>query len=536
MTATTTPTMAPVSVDTIPLLLRTIPQWLVWKYETRDGDKPTKVPYSPLTTKHAAVNKPETWSTFNAAMQHRDTDPAQWGIGFVITPTTGLVGLDLDHCLDPFSGELEPWAQEIVTAIASYTEVSPSGEGLRIWTKGTLPPGRRRKGGLEMYDCGRYLTVTGAHVAETPAIIEERTDAVAAIHARFIAEPAPVAAPAPQSAPVAQPSMSDAKLLQKARSAKNGAQFAALYDHGQGTEDDSANDLSLCNFLAYWTGKDSARMDRLFRASKFYREKWDKRHSGDGRTYGAMTLQQAIADTVNVYDPQAYREAHAQRQPPAAYPGSDPTPGGESSNPLDSMPTPTLCVRNDVVRFVPGVQGGEMKKFDARRLTDIRDDMRAVVGEWPCRMGNLLFVHEGDDIRYLEKPGNLFAWMHERCEVSWRQGVGYNDLSFIKQEEFFAHRRVPGYPGGLLRQRRDARRRRADTRDVLHADVGRHVGTPPDLRPSGARPRVREEHPGRARRHALWRVPGVSRWPARRRRVRVPRTHPQRPTQARGAL
>ncbi len=436
MTATTTPTMAPLSVDTIPDMLKTIPQFVVWRYECRDGDKPTKVPYSPLTIKHAAVNNPYTWSSFSAAMQHRNIDPATWGIGVVITPATGLVGLDLDHCLEPFSGDLLPWATEIVTAINSYTEISPSGEGLRIWVKGTLPAGRRRKDGLEMYDSGRYLTVTGAHLEGTPATIEERTEAVAALHASFFAQEAPVAAPATQSTPVAQPSMSDQKLLQKARSAKNGAQFTALYDRGEGTADDSANDLALCNFLAYWTGKDASRMDRMFRASKLYRPKWDKKHSGEGKTYGAMTIDEAISKTVNVYDPQGYKER--QRQPaPAAYPGSDPAPG--TADPLDTFTAPALRVANNIMRDVP-TEKGMVEKPATLRVQPIRDTLKDIVGDWPRRLGNMLFVHEGDTIRYMEKPGQLFAWLHERAEVSWRKGVSPADNnSFVSEEQFFSH-------------------------------------------------------------------------------------------------
>jgi primase-polymerase (primpol)-like protein len=53
---------------------------------------------------------------------------------------------------------------DIALRIDSYTEVSPSGAGLRIWTPGVLPPGGRRKGYVEMYDGGRYLTVTGHRV------------------------------------------------------------------------------------------------------------------------------------------------------------------------------------------------------------------------------------------------------------------------------------------------------------------------------------------------------------------------------------
>jgi primase-polymerase (primpol)-like protein len=84
------------------------------------------------------------------------------GIGFVLTPDDPFAGIDLDHCRDPETGEIEPWASEIVDRFQSYTEISPSGAGIRIFIRGTLPAGKgRHRGRVEVYDRGRFLTVTG---------------------------------------------------------------------------------------------------------------------------------------------------------------------------------------------------------------------------------------------------------------------------------------------------------------------------------------------------------------------------------------
>lgn len=95
--------------------------------------------------------------------------------------------------------------------------------------------------------------------------------------------------------------MSDDDLLEKARNSRKGTKFAALWDgdlkHSaleHYKEDHSAADLALCNGLAFWTGRDPDRMDRLFRRSGLMRDKWDTRHSSDGRTYGQMTIERAI--------------------------------------------------------------------------------------------------------------------------------------------------------------------------------------------------------------------------------------------------
>lgn len=100
-------------------------------------------------------------------------------------------------------------------------------------------------------------------------------------------------------------SLTDEQVLEKARAAQNGDDFSALWDgswEGRFGSQSEA-DLSLCCSLAFWTGKNKEQMDRLFRQSKLFREKWDKVHHADGATYGEETLDQAIARTENVYTP-----------------------------------------------------------------------------------------------------------------------------------------------------------------------------------------------------------------------------------------
>ncbi len=92
----------------------------------------------------------------------------------------------------------------------------------------------------------------------------------------------------------------DEELLMKARNAKNGADFIALYDHGDliGHDDDhSRADQALCNHLAYWTRRDAERIERLFSASALgQREKWQKRAD-----YRTRTIQEAIDGTTETY-------------------------------------------------------------------------------------------------------------------------------------------------------------------------------------------------------------------------------------------
>jgi len=95
------------------------------------------------------------------------------GIGFTVTEDDPYTGIDLDSCIDG-AGEIATWAEKLVRRFNSYTEKTPSRTGLRILVKGKLPKGRNRLGKIELYDQRRYFTVTGWHLEDTPATIEER--------------------------------------------------------------------------------------------------------------------------------------------------------------------------------------------------------------------------------------------------------------------------------------------------------------------------------------------------------------------------
>jgi len=146
------------NIEKIPQELKDHPQWVVWKWEERAG-KATKPPYDPKTGKRASHNNPLTWGTFNDAVKalKRGFD----GIGFVFTEDDPFCGIDLDDCRDPVSGKIATWALKIIKEFDSYTEVSPSKTGLKIFLKGKLPSGGIKTKHVEVYDRLRYFTVTG---------------------------------------------------------------------------------------------------------------------------------------------------------------------------------------------------------------------------------------------------------------------------------------------------------------------------------------------------------------------------------------
>ncbi|HLV98333.1 MAG TPA: hypothetical protein VKT82_06605 [Ktedonobacterales bacterium] len=290
------------AMKALPDDLKVKQQWVMWRYELRPGkDKPSKRPYNPRTGRPARTDVPATWGTYAQALaryQHGGWD----GLGFVFTAADPYCGIDLDDCRDPETEEIAPYAQQIVEAMQSYTEISPSGRGLHILVKAALPDhAGRKRGAVEIYDHQRYFAVTGAWLAGTPPTIEERAEALLALYATL----APVEeAKSHPGAALSRPTVSrpDAEVLARAMAAANGATFQALWsgdlaastEPRTGAPDPSRADFELCLLLAYWCHSDPAQMDRLFRQSALYRPKWDAQQSGHGRTYGQVTIWNAI--------------------------------------------------------------------------------------------------------------------------------------------------------------------------------------------------------------------------------------------------
>jgi putative DNA primase/helicase len=291
------PTPLPVCLPSIPPRLRDIPQWVLWRYEWRH-DKWTKVPYPPHGQGRAKSTDPATWSTFEQVWRAYTKDGEGDGVGFVVTEEIAVVGIDLDHCVTADTGDIEPWALAIVRRIDSYTEISVSGTGIRIFSQGDLPPHGRKKGPIEMYTAGRFLTVTGCHLQDTPTTIEPRQAHIHALHAEVFADRLTPPQSSPHISHGAGPSLSDDDLLARALAARNASKFAALWsgDTSGQDDDDSRADLALCCELAFWT-EDKTQMDRLFRRSALYRSKWER------DDYRNATIAKALAVTTEHWTP-----------------------------------------------------------------------------------------------------------------------------------------------------------------------------------------------------------------------------------------
>lgn len=230
-----------------------------------------------------------------------------YGLGFVFIDSDPFVGVDLDDCRTPLTGELSPLAQDITTTVDSYAEVSPSGLGVHVLATGDLPGTRRRRGSLEVYDNARFFTITGCHLDHTPQTLRDRSEALAQICEQYLFgdhttnqnKKQGFASGARDSGDVGDvdgTSDAVAAVVARAQHAENSATFEGLWrGDTSGYPSQSEADMALACLLAYWTDQNPDLVDACFRESGLMREKWDTVHYADGSTYGERTIERALS-------------------------------------------------------------------------------------------------------------------------------------------------------------------------------------------------------------------------------------------------
>jgi putative DNA primase/helicase len=338
--------------DGIAARLRLLPHWGNWMF-TPDARKRPVV--TPVLTDRGSVaggywaskTKDEDWGPFEAAVdaynRYLTSRNPYHGIYLLFTRDDGLLGIDIDHCVRP-DGSIMPWALWIIEQIGSYVELSVSGTGIHIvveaaapWTNGqcyvTFPIADAEGSKVEIYHHTVGFAITGVRPAlpdgmSVPAQVVAKQSGVDALYAWLVkqrgsggpedAHTAGVdaAAPAEQS-----PAMSDDQIILRARNAKNGTAFAALFDRGELTAykgNHSRADQALCCMLAFWT-QDAQQIGRLHGKSKLTRVKWNEVHYSTGETYGEHTVAKALELTTEHYSPppEPEDEPASQTRPPA---------------------------------------------------------------------------------------------------------------------------------------------------------------------------------------------------------------------------
>lgn len=285
--------------ELIPDELKRLKNWVCWRAvpDAKSHSGVSKRPVNPVTGALAKSNDPSTWCDFDTAVS-ASSDYA--GIGFMFEES-GFFGVDLDDM--PLDSDT---VTEFLSTLRSYAEVSYSGNGVHIICRGKLPPGGRRRGGIEMYDSGRFFVMTGRFYGSFPDI-SDGTQAIRSLHAKYLGERQSVPEK-PSPKPV---SLDVQTIIEKAMNSKGGDKFRRLYNGNiQDYTSASEADLAFCNMLAFWCGGDTAKMDEIFRSSGLYREKWDRKQSGS--TYGKLTLQKAANGCNAHYDPNRPQDSGAK--------------------------------------------------------------------------------------------------------------------------------------------------------------------------------------------------------------------------------
>ncbi len=205
--------------EAIPAELRERAQWVAWTY----GHDGRKLPLDPHTGRAASTTDPATWAPFATAYTFAKRRGC--GVGFVFTPDDPYTGVDFDDCRSPGTGAIRAEVWPLIERLASYTEVSPSGRGVKAICRAKLPRSIKRPG-LEVYSAGRFFTITGQAVPGLPTTIENRQAELEALVAEVAGDNGHGTEPLPEVIPEGARNSTLASLAGSLR--RRGASEAAI--------------------------------------------------------------------------------------------------------------------------------------------------------------------------------------------------------------------------------------------------------------------------------------------------------------------
>ena len=280
-----------------------------------------KAPVDYRTGKLANAHDHSNWTDGATAAAVVQAWGTEWGIGFVLTEAIHIAVIDIDGCRNPESGEISDLAKVLITMLAgAYVEISISGRGLHIWFKysGRMPPHASRAAGIgEFYHRDRYIAIGAPY--EAPGFVNgslaaDLSASLPGLISTFFPPEGASSVDAEwttEADPDWRGPEDDGELIRRAmQSRSSGSAFgnrASFSDLWLGNEqvlggaypdpngrpyDASAADAALAQHLAFWTGRNAERIERLMRASHLVREKWDNHASYLPRTIvGAVSRQ-----------------------------------------------------------------------------------------------------------------------------------------------------------------------------------------------------------------------------------------------------
>lgn len=283
--------------------LQAYPQFMLYRLIPK-GDKTLKLPCN-IAGETVDAHDETHWVTADVACAEAARRGSDWGVAFTVSEDDPFFFIDIDNCL--IDGQWAEIAQDLCRRFAgAAVEVSQSGRGLHIIGTGSPTvhtDDRRKKAGtsFDLYTEERFIALTGKGATGDAALATHQTaldtlvDQYLKLDVTELAASAEwTTAPHPDSCPIPD----DARLIDKALKTESAASMfgarasfkdlwtanveslAAAYPPDQGndgTYDASAADAGLAQHLAFWTGGDCARIERLMRLSALARPKWDKR-------------------------------------------------------------------------------------------------------------------------------------------------------------------------------------------------------------------------------------------------------------------
>lgn len=206
--------------ENIPKELQLYNQWILWKGVKKENGKISKVPYQ-INGQLADKTNSEHWASFETVTEYKkklNGSSGYDGIGFCLSEFDPFGMVDLDYTDNPeeFTRQLK-----IYENFNSYSELSPSGKGLRIVCYGQIPSGRRRAN-VEIYSSKAFLTITGN--VYNPAPIAHRQELLDILWAEMGPE-----VPVYDLAAISQNQLfTDQEILKQATNAANGDKFCKL--------------------------------------------------------------------------------------------------------------------------------------------------------------------------------------------------------------------------------------------------------------------------------------------------------------------
>lgn len=284
--------------------MKALNQWVCWG---KPG-KPPKIPYNPVTGYPAKPGQPETWTSFNKAVEAVKAGKYK-GIGFELN-NNGIVGIDLDNVIDPETGYIVPEAENIVTDLDSYTEISQSGKGVHVLVKADLELTENRaklrdcntlsekKPGIEVYNKGRYLIVTGDRYGENKGIEERNAITKATVDYYFRPQDTTEYTGIQRNAAecVGIPMNTALSLADQLEiGLEKDSKLKALWNGDRPNGNESADDQGLMNKLAYWCNCNPEAMRKAFLNSPHTSSK-DPEHQKklNRKDYLKRTIETAI--------------------------------------------------------------------------------------------------------------------------------------------------------------------------------------------------------------------------------------------------